>query len=59
MNIQQIKEMLLQYYDADDLVDVLGIEAEELLDRFEDKLDKFDTNNLPEVELPYNEEDHY
>lgn len=51
--------MLLQYYDADDLVDVLGIEAEELLDRFEDKLDKFDTNNLPEVELPYNEEDHY
>ena len=44
--MDEIKERVLQRYDADDLVEALDVSAEELLDRFEDKfinrLDKFE-----------------
>ena len=38
LTILEIKERILQQYDTDDLIDALDISAEELLDRFEDKL---------------------
>ena len=44
--MDEIRERVLQRYDADDLVEALDVSAEELLDRFEDKfinrLDKFE-----------------
>ena len=36
--IELVRQQLLDKYDADDLVDILNIDAEELLDRFEDKV---------------------
>lgn len=36
--VEQTRQELLDSYDADDLVDVLNIESEEILDRFEDKV---------------------
>jgi hypothetical protein len=45
LTLEEIKERLLRFYDPDDLLEALQISAEELLDRFEDKLllrlDKF------------------
>jgi len=38
MTLEDMKEQLLKYYDADDLVDVLNITAEEILDAFEEKV---------------------
>ncbi len=35
--MDEIKERVLQRYDADDLVEALDVSAEELIDRFEDK----------------------
>jgi|TARA_E500000318_G_scaffold91670_2_gene90004 hypothetical protein len=43
--MDEIREMLLQRYDPDDLIEYLELTSEEILDRFEDKLinrlDKF------------------
>ncbi len=38
LTLEEIKERLLRLYDPDDLLEALQISAEELLDRFEDKL---------------------
>ena len=38
LTLEEIKERLLRLYDPDDLVEALKISAEDLLDRFEDKL---------------------
>tara|TARA_A100000164_G_scaffold339989_1_gene335476 strand:+ start:668 stop:853 length:186 start_codon:yes stop_codon:yes gene_type:complete len=55
LTLEEIKERLLDTYDADDFLEALEITSEELLDRFEDKLinrlDKF------EEELTNEEED--
>ena len=38
LTLEEIKERILRFYDPDDLLEALQISAEELLDRFEDKL---------------------
>ena len=38
LTLEEIKERLLRLYDPDELLEALQISAEELLDRFEDKL---------------------
>ena len=38
LTLEEIKERLLDTYDADDFLEALEITSEELLDRFEDKL---------------------
>lgn len=38
LTLEEIKDRLLRLYDPDDLLEALQISAEELLDRFEDKL---------------------
>ena len=38
LTLDEIKERLLHIYDPDDLLEALQISAEEILDRFEDKL---------------------
>lgn len=37
---EQFINELLDKYDADDLVDILHIDAEELIERFDDKVDE-------------------
>lgn len=41
MNIDQVRQLLLDSYDPDDLVDILNISSEEILDRFHDKLEEY------------------
>jgi hypothetical protein len=43
---EAVIQELLDKYDADDLVDILNIDAEELLARFEDKVEAY----IPEEE---------
>ena len=38
LTLEEIKEKLLRFYDPDDLLEALQISAEDILDRFEDKL---------------------
>tara|TARA_B100000459_G_C8500597_1_gene167170 strand:+ start:11 stop:184 length:174 start_codon:yes stop_codon:yes gene_type:complete len=38
LTLEEIKERLLRFYDPDDLIEALDISAEEILDRFEDRL---------------------
>jgi hypothetical protein len=38
LTLEEIKERLLHLYDPDDLIESLQISAEDILDRFEDKL---------------------
>ena len=38
LTMDEIKERILRAYDPDDLVEALEISADELMDRFEDKL---------------------
>lgn len=38
LTLEEIKERLLRLYDPDDLIEALDISAEEILDRFEDRL---------------------
>lgn len=42
----ELRELILSRFDPDDLVDILNISSEEILDRFEDRVqenrDKFD-----------------
>ena len=38
LTLEEIKERILKLYDPDDLLEGLQITAEEILDRFEDKL---------------------
>ena len=38
LTLEEIKEKLLRFYDPDDLLEALQITAEDILDRFEDKL---------------------
>jgi hypothetical protein len=38
LTLEEIKERLLRLYDPDDLLEALQITAEDILDRFEDKL---------------------
>jgi hypothetical protein len=54
LTLEEIKERLLRLYDPDDLVEALQISAEELLDRFEDKLLK----NIEEFHEDLEEEIH-
>ncbi len=59
LTLEEIKERLLDTYDADDFLEALEITSEELLDRFEDKLinrlDKFEEELTDEEE----DEDEY
>ena len=54
LTLEEIKERLLDTYDADDFLEALEITSEELLDRFEDKLinrlDKFEEELTDEAE---------
>jgi len=54
LTLEEIKERLLRFYDPDDLLESLQISAEEILDRFEDKLllrlDKFQEDLEEEYE---------
>jgi hypothetical protein len=38
LTLEEIKERLLRLYDPDDFIEFLQISAEDILDRFEDKL---------------------
>jgi len=38
LTLEETKERILRLYDPDDLLEALQITAEEILDRFEDKL---------------------
>ena len=38
LTLEDIKERLLHLYEPDDLIEALLISAEDILDRFEDKL---------------------
>lgn len=38
LTLEEIKERLLRLYDPDDLLEAMQITAEDILDRFEDKL---------------------
>lgn len=40
LTIQEIKERMLATQDPDDILELLDISAEELLDRFEDKIEE-------------------
>jgi hypothetical protein len=53
LTLEEIKEHILKVYDPDDLLESLQISAEELLDRFEDKL----INRLHEFEEDLEEEE--
>ncbi len=54
LTLEEIKERLLRLYDPDDLIEALQISAEDLLDRFEDKLLK----NIDEFQEDLEEEIH-
>jgi hypothetical protein len=59
LTMEEIKERILMFYDPDDLLEALEISAEQLLDRFEDRLinrlDKFEE----EFEIEEENEDEY
>ena len=59
LTMEEIKERILMFYDPDDLLEALEISAEQLLDRFEDKLinrlDQFEE----ELESEEENEDEY
>jgi len=59
LTMEEIKERILMFYDPDDLLEALEISAEQLLDRFEDKLinrlDQFEE----EFEIEEENEDEY
>ena len=55
LTMDEIKERILRMYDPDDLLEALEISAEELLDRFEDKL--INRLDIFEEELQVEEED--
>jgi len=38
LTLEEIKERLLRLYDPDDFIESLQISAEDILDRFEDRL---------------------
>lgn len=54
LTLEEIKERLLRLYDPDDLIEALQISAEDLLDRFEDKLLK----KIEEFQEDLEEETH-
>ena len=54
LTLEEIKERLLRLYDPDDLIEALKISAEDLLDRFEDKLLK----HIEEFQEALEEETH-
>ena len=54
LTLEEIKERILKVYDPDDLLEGLQITAEELLDRFDDKL----INRLDQFEEDLLEEEH-
>jgi hypothetical protein len=51
--MEEIKERILMFYDPDDLLEALEISAEQLLDRFEDKL----INRLDQFEEEFESEE--
>ena len=58
LTMDEIKERILRMYDPDDLLEALEISAEELLDRFEDKLiNRLDT--FEELQVEEEDEDEY
>ena len=54
LTLEEIKERLLRLYYPDDLIEALKISAEDLLDRFEDKLLK----HIEEFQEDLEEETH-
>jgi hypothetical protein len=55
LTLEEIKERLLHLYDPDDLIEALQISAEDILDRFEDKL----IRKLDEFQDDLEEESEY
>jgi len=57
LTLEEIKERLLKLYDPDDLLEALQITAQDILDRFEDKLirrlDSFQEEIEEEEEYEY------
>ena len=53
LTLEEIKERLLHLYDPDDLIEALQISAEDILDRFEDKLLRKLENFHEELEEEY------
>jgi hypothetical protein len=53
LTMEEIKERILMFYDPDDLLEALEISAEQLLDRFEDKL----INRLDQFEEEFESEE--
>lgn len=45
MDLERVKGVLLDSYDTDELVDVLKITAQELVERFEDKVEEYALEN--------------
>lgn len=48
--IEEIKEYLLAKYDPDDLVEILDLNSEEIVDRFEDKVIYYSSTIESELE---------
>ena len=56
ITLYELKDKLLQTKDPDELVELLDISSEELLDRFEDKLDERRSRLCKEFEEETNED---
>jgi hypothetical protein len=50
LTIEELKEKLLQQYDADILVELLDLSAEELLERFTDRVEELYVPLLERIE---------
>ncbi len=55
-DIEAAKKVMASKYDADELVDILDIDNEELLDRFEDRLEAYLRKDEGHDELPDEDE---
>jgi hypothetical protein len=53
--LQEIKELLEEYYDESEILDVLEISVQEVLQAFPEKLAKFNPQHSLEIEDEDNE----
>lgn len=51
MDLERLKERILERYDPDYLVDVLKLTSQDILDAFEDRLEGVDFSELEDEEL--------
>lgn len=57
LTLEEVKERLLSTYDPEDFLEALDITAEQLLDRFEDKLINWLEDNPEEFEFEEEDKD--